>query len=49
MRYDIATTKGLMAITNPFGSKTFNPEVYLFLADRYGRLAVHYDRLGKEA
>jgi hypothetical protein len=42
LRLDIGTTHALVWIANPTGRRLLNPEVHLYLADRYGRLARHH-------
>ena len=46
LRWDLATTHVLVWIARPSVEKELRPEVHLFLADRYGRLARHHQRLG---
>lgn len=36
-------------VAHPSGERALRPEVHLFLADRYGRLARHHGRLGHKA
>jgi hypothetical protein len=45
-RWDIASTWALVRFIRPFGERELRPEVHLFLADRYGRLAHHHRRIG---
>ena len=42
LRFDIGSTLALVWIANPTGRRPLNPEVHLYLADRYGRLARHH-------
>jgi len=46
LRWDIASTWALVRFVSPFGDGSLRPEVNLFLADRYGRLAQHHRRAG---
>ncbi len=46
LRFDIGSILALVWIANPTGRKHLNPEVHLYLADRYGRLARHYQLRG---
>jgi hypothetical protein len=46
LRWDVASTLALVWLVNPVGNRTLRPEVHLFLADRYGRLARHHQGLG---
>ena len=48
LRWDVASTWMLVRFVNPFGDRPLRPEVHLFLADRYGRLAQHHRRAGRE-
>ena len=48
LRWDIASTWALVRFVAPFGDRSLRPEVHLFLADRYGRLAQHHRRSGNE-
>jgi hypothetical protein len=41
---EVASTHVLMWIANPTGLHSFQPHVHLYLADRYGRLAIAYRR-----
>lgn len=45
---DIAWTVGLLKVAGLFRSGEPLPEVYLYLADRYGHLARCYGRKGKK-
>jgi hypothetical protein len=47
VRWDIASTWALVRFVRPFGERELRPEVHLFLADRYGRLAQHHRRAGR--
>jgi hypothetical protein len=40
--FEVASTHLLMWVANPTGMHSFQPHVHLYLADRYGRLAVAY-------
>lgn len=42
LRFDIGSTLALVWIANPSGRRLLNPEVHLYLADRYGWLARHH-------
>ncbi len=46
---EIACALVLMWLANPTGCYSFQPHVHLYLADRYGRLAVAYGRRSKFA
>lgn len=46
LRWDLASTKTLVWLANPSGERPLRPEVHLFLADRYGRLARYHRRIG---
>lgn len=46
LRWDVASTKALEWLVHPAILQVTHPEVHLFLADRYGRLARHHSRLG---
>ena len=46
LRWDIATTWALVRFVSPLGDRALRPEVHLFLADRYGRLAEHHRKAG---
>jgi hypothetical protein len=46
LRWDVATTWALVRFVAPFGDRSLRPEVHLFLADRYGKLAQHHRRSG---
>ncbi len=45
---DVAWTQGLLKVSGLFRSGEPLPEVYLYLADRYGRLARCYGRKGRK-
>jgi hypothetical protein len=47
VRWDIASTWALVLFVRPFGDRELRPEVHLFLADRYDRLAQHHRRGGR--
>jgi hypothetical protein len=42
LRFDIGSTLALVWIADPTGRRPLNPDVHLYLADRYGRLARHH-------
>jgi len=46
LRWDLASTHVLLWLAHPSEDEVLRPEVHLFLADRYGRLARHHQRLG---
>ena len=46
LRWDVASTHVLVWLARPSETTVLRPEVHLFLADRYGRLARHHQRLG---
>lgn len=46
LRWDIGTTWALVRFVSPLGDRALRPEVHLFLADRYGRLAQHHRKAG---
>jgi hypothetical protein len=46
LRWDVASTHMLVWLARPSATRGLRPEVHLFLADRYGRLARHHQRLG---
>jgi len=46
LRWDVASTHVLVWFARPSESRVLRSEVHLFLADRYGRLARHHQRLG---
>jgi len=46
LRWDVASTRVLVWLARPSEARVLRPEVHLFLADRYGRLARHHQRLG---
>jgi hypothetical protein len=46
VRWDIASTWVLVRFVSPLGGRELRPEVHLFLADRYSRLAQHHRRVG---
>lgn len=46
LRWDLASTHVLVWLAHPSAGGELRPEVHLFLADRYGRLARHHQRLG---
>jgi hypothetical protein len=47
LRWDIVSTWALVRFVRPFGDRELRPEVHLFLAERYGRLAQHHRRAGR--
>ncbi|HZR45918.1 MAG TPA: hypothetical protein VFA47_04400 [Candidatus Manganitrophaceae bacterium] len=46
LRLDVAWTHIIRWMVDPTGRRQLNPEIHLYLADRYARLAQCYDRLG---
>ena len=46
LRYDLLSIRVLLAVANARQLGSPKPEVHLFLADRYERLADHHGRLG---
>ncbi|NKE70622.1 hypothetical protein [Candidatus Manganitrophus noduliformans] len=46
LRFDVAWVHLLRWMIDPAGQRDLNPEFHLYLADRYARLAQHYDRVG---
>jgi hypothetical protein len=46
LRWDLASTHVLVWLARPSETRGLRPEVHLFLADRYGGLALHHHRLG---
>ncbi len=46
LRWDVASAHVLVWLARPSESRVLRSEVHLFLADRYGRLALHHRRLG---
>ena len=46
LRWDVASTKALEWLVHPAVLEVTHPEVHLFLADRYGRLARYHSRRG---
>ena len=48
LQKDIWFTLGLVKVFGPLNKKEINPDVYLYVADRYGHLANHYERLGNK-
>lgn len=46
LRIDVAWVHILRWVVDPAGRHDLNPEFHLYLADRYARLAQHYDRVG---
>lgn len=49
LRYDIATARLLIWVANPTGRAPLQPEIHLYLADRYGRLSRHHANRGRPA
>lgn len=49
LRYDLLSTRLLLALTLAEARGELRPEVHGFLADRYGRLAAHWRRAGWSA
>jgi hypothetical protein len=46
LRWDLVSTRVLVWLVHPTEDRVLRPEVHLFLADRYGRLARQHARLG---
>ena len=46
VRYDVLSTRLLLALTLAGRHGALHPDVHGFLADRYGRLAAHWRRAG---
>ncbi len=46
LRWDVASTYVLVWLARPTETRVLRPEVHLFLADRYTRLARHHQRSG---
>ncbi len=46
LRWDLASTHVLVWLARPSETRELRPEVHLFLADRYGRLARYHRRNG---
>ena len=46
LRWDIASTWALVRFVSPLGGRALRPEVHVFLADRYRRLAEHHRKAG---
>ena len=46
LRWDLASTHVLVWLARPSETRGLRPEVHIVLADRYGRLARHHQRLG---
>jgi hypothetical protein len=46
LRFDIGSALALVWIANPTGRRRLNPDVHLYLADRYGLLARHHRHRG---
>jgi hypothetical protein len=49
LRYDVVSTRFLLALTLAEARGELRPEVHGFLADRYGLLAAHWRRAGWRA
>ena len=48
LRWDVASTRTLEWLVHPTVLKVLHPEVHLFLADRYGRLARYHRNRGNK-
>ena len=48
LRMDVAWIHVIRRMVDPAGRRQLNPEVHLYLADRYARLAQCYDGLGNQ-
>ncbi len=46
LRFDVAWIHLLRWAVDPMGRRNLNPELHLYLADRYARMAQHYERVG---
>lgn len=46
LRFDVAWVHLLLWMIDPTGRRNLNPELHLYLADRYARMAQHYERVG---
>jgi hypothetical protein len=49
VRYDLLSTRLLLALTLAGRHDALHPDIHGFLADRYGRLAAHWRRAGWSA
>ena len=47
LRWDVATTRAILFVCDPLHLKPVNPDLRLYLVDRYRRLAVGFARQGK--
>ena len=47
LRFDLASGRALLWIVTARRAGEVYPEVYLYLADRYWRLAAHYEKRGR--
>ena len=46
LRFDLVSGRALLWVVEIRRAGEVHPEVYLYLADRYRRLAAHYERRG---
>jgi hypothetical protein len=46
LRYDLLSVRAMLLLVGGIGHEDLTPEVHLYLADRYERLADHLDRRG---
>jgi hypothetical protein len=46
LHWDVASTRALLWLVHPSVLNVLRPDVHLFLANRYGRLARYHRRLG---
>jgi hypothetical protein len=49
LRYDLISVRAMLLLVGGSGRDDLRPEVHLFLADRYDRLAAHLARHGRVA
>src|SRR5438046_9058467 len=47
LRFDLVSGRALLWVVEVRRAGEVHPEVYLYLADRYWRLAAHYERRGR--
>ena len=47
LRFDVVSGRALLWIVTTRRAGEVHPEVYLYLADRYWRLAAHYEKRGR--
>src|SRR5207253_11451979 len=47
LRLDLVSGRALLWVVEVLRAGEVHPEVYLYLADRYWRLAAHYERRGR--